>query len=44
MTPIYGAACNGHADVVRLLLDGGADPNIKNNVRMSEGGGDWGMG
>jgi ankyrin repeat protein len=44
MTPINIAAYEGHADIVRLLLDGGADPNIQDFVRMSEGGSDWGMG
>jgi ankyrin repeat protein len=29
-TPIVHAACNGHRDVVRLLLDNGADPNARN--------------
>ena len=26
--PLHIASCNGHADVVHLLLDGGADPNM----------------
>ena len=37
-TPIFTAAYNGKVDVVRVLLDGGADPNIQDNVRMRDGG------
>ena len=32
-TPLHWAACNGHEDVVLLLLHGGADPTLA-NVRI----------
>lgn len=31
-TPLHAAANNGHLDVVKLLLERGADPNMKNDV------------
>ena len=31
-TPLYGAADMGKTDVVKLLLRGGADANIKTNA------------
>ena len=34
-TALTAAAKNGHTDCVRLLLDGGADKEAKNNVRFS---------
>jgi hypothetical protein len=30
-TALIGAGCNGHAGCVRLLLDAGADKDIKTN-------------
>ena len=32
-TPLLWALCNGHYDVVRLLLERGANKNATNNVR-----------
>jgi ankyrin repeat protein len=32
-TSIIFAAANGHTEIVKLLLDAGADVNMKNNVR-----------
>jgi hypothetical protein len=29
-TPIFHAACNGHVEIVKLLLQEGADPNARN--------------
>ena len=34
--PLYHAACLGHVDIVRYLVDKGADLNIKNNSGISE--------
>ena len=34
-TPLIYAACGGHADCARLLLDAGADKNAKDRVRAS---------
>ena len=34
-TPLYEASSNGHSDVVRLLLENKADPNISNEVSYS---------
>ena len=36
-TPLHGAACNGHSDVVKLLLQTAADPSIKNRMGFSAG-------
>jgi hypothetical protein len=33
-TALKGAAANGHADCVRLLIDAGADKDAKINVRV----------
>ena len=35
-TPLYRASDNGHTDVVRLLLENKADPNISDKVSYSE--------
>ena len=34
-TPLHEASSNGHSDVVRLLLENKADPNISNEVSYS---------
>ena len=34
-TPLYIASLFGHTDVVRLLLENNADPNISDNVSYS---------
>jgi hypothetical protein len=34
MSALIRAASEGHTDCVRMLLEGGADKNIKNNVRV----------
>ena len=34
-TPLYTASSNGHTDVVRLLLENKADPNISDKVSYS---------
>ena len=34
-TPLSGASFNGHTDVVRLLLENEADPNISDEVSYS---------
>ena len=36
MTPLHKAAHEGHVDVVRYLVEQGADINIKDGVRVSE--------
>ena len=36
MTPLYKAAVKGHVDVVRCLLDKGADINIKTDEGVGE--------
>ena len=36
MTPLHKAAHEGHVDVVRYLVEQGADINIKDWVRVSE--------
>jgi hypothetical protein len=33
MTPLHRAACFGHTECVRLLLEHGADKEAKDNVR-----------
>ena len=35
-TPLYEASSSGHTDVVKLLLENKADPNISDNVSYSE--------
>ena len=35
MTPLYIASENGHTDIVRLLLENKADPNIDEEVNYS---------
>ena len=30
-TPLHSAAWNGHRDVIEVLLEGGAEPNARNN-------------
>ena len=43
-TALMWAAGNDHADCARLLLDAGADTNVKGGVRAPSGGGvGWGM-
>ena len=32
-TPLHSAAWNGHRDVIEALLEGGADPDARNNRR-----------
>ena len=34
-TPLHVAASNGHAEVVALLLENGADPNAKNRIDVT---------
>ena len=34
-TPLYRASSNGHTDVVRILLENKADPNISDKVGYS---------
>ena len=34
-TPLYIASQNGHTDVVRILLENKADPNISDEVSYS---------
>lgn len=34
-TPLHAAACNGHAECVKLLLDKGAKTNILNHAQLS---------
>ena len=36
-TPLHGAACNGHSNVVKLLLQTAADPSIKNRMGFTAG-------
>ena len=36
MTPLYGAAQNGHAAVVEILVKAGADLNKVSHVRRDE--------
>lgn len=38
LPPIVAAAAMGHPDVVRALLDHGADPNVKRRVRPADHG------
>jgi hypothetical protein len=35
MTPLHEAAINGHVEIVRLLLQNGADVNSKSNIGMT---------
>jgi hypothetical protein len=35
MTPLYVAACNGHEEVVSLLLEKGADRGVKSKVQQT---------
>ena len=35
-TPLFMAIERGHVEVVRLLLDNGADPNIPDRVSVAE--------
>ena len=37
-TALYVASQNGHCEIVRMLLDAKADPNIKDNVSCSSDG------
>lgn len=34
-TPLWGAACNGHVEIVRILLTNAADPNLPDRVRIN---------
>ena len=34
-TPLYTASSNGHTDVVKLLLENKADPNVSDEVSYS---------
>ena len=36
-TPLHGAACNGHTEAVRVLLQTAADPNISNRMGFIAG-------
>ena len=36
LTPLYWAAHGGHVDIVRYLVEQGADPNIKDEDEVSE--------
>jgi hypothetical protein len=36
-TALWWAACNGHADVVRLLLPHGANPRVKDADKRTPG-------
>lgn len=38
-TPLMEAACAGHVDAVRCLLELGADPSLKDELGMGGGGG-----
>jgi len=38
-TPLYYASAEGHADIVRLILDAGADPNLRMEVLIPGSGG-----
>ena len=35
-TPLYCAALEGHVDTVQVLIEKGADINVKNNVGVRE--------
>ena len=35
-TPLHWAAREGHVDIVKYLVDKGADPNIKDNFEVSK--------
>ena len=32
ITPLHAASCEGHTEVVKILLESGADPHLRNMV------------